>query len=60
MNIEFPLNGLTWKDLRALVSVGAHFDDSTEVEFGTDDSCEIVALAIYGLDPDLVVPTNGA
>lgn len=42
MNVELPLDGMTWGDLRAFVALGAGIDDSAAVEVGIDTDLECI------------------
>ena len=52
MNIELPLEGMTWADLRAFADLGKHLDGEEKVTFGYDDDFEIQSMFITGWTPE--------
>ena len=52
MNIELPLEGMTWADLRAFVDLGKSVDGGEKVTFDYDDNLEIQSLFITGWTPE--------
>jgi hypothetical protein len=51
MNIEQPLGGMTWRELRAFVAMGEGMPDSAEVTYDYDDAADIRSMFITGWFP---------
>jgi len=52
MNIELPLEGMTWGDLRAFVAMGKDVEDAETVTFDFDDNFERQSMFITGWTPE--------
>lgn len=52
MNIELPLDGMTWAELRAFVDLGKHLGGHEEVTYDFNDQMEVQSLFITGWTPE--------
>lgn len=52
MNIELPLDGMTWADLRAFVDLGKNVDGKEQVTYDFDDQFERQSMFITGWTPE--------
>lgn len=53
MNIELPLEKMTWGQLRKFVALGAKESVDAEVTLVLDDDYQCIGLALYGIDVEL-------
>ncbi len=61
MNIEQPIEHMTWGELRAFVALGAGIPDSDEVVYDYDDQQCIQSMFVTGVDISaLAAVTHGA
>lgn len=60
MNVEVMLDGLTWGDLRAFVSLSRDEQDNAEVYVDYEEGGEARALVLIGVPPSAIGVVHGS